>query len=226
MEGLSRILTEMGNVLTPQVSGIMGMITVVIMMTVLVFNHYSWRRAFILSAISILGIAGWYVLKLFILGSRADVGISLTETAITFLLVSFVVVGYIVAGIISSLLPLPVVTLRLMLRNGLIFVAHTIKRLRGLISELLSNLSDTLFKLSETLYKGESPETFLTRLAESIPDGYSRDPDRIIERDIHPLVLEIVNNEKTNTDARTAASDTGVYSGAAPDKPPAEEFSI
>lgn len=226
MEWLSRILTEMSNIMTPQVSGLMGLITVVIMMMVLVFNHYSWRRAFILSAISLLGIAGWYAIKLFVLGSRADVGISLTETAITFMLVIFVVIGYIVAGIISSLLPLPIVKIRLMVRGCLIFVARLIKRLRELVSKLLSSFSDALFKLSETLYKGESPEVFFTKIAESIPDGYSRDPDRIIELEIHPLILEIVNNEKTNNSGGPANPDSGMYFGAAGAKPGPEEFSV
>lgn len=211
MERAQEILNEMYRILTPSVSGMMGLVTVIIMLTVLIFNHYSWRRAFVLSTISLLGIAGWYIVKLSVLGPVANRGISLTETAITFLLVLFVIVGYVAAGVISSLQPLPIIKLRLLLRRGILSLANGVGVLRVWFSEQSDNFSETLHRLSDTLYKAKSLETLLVRFAEKIPEKYERDPDRVIEQDIHPLIMELVNDKKDKSFAMPADLPDGLY---------------
>lgn len=119
-------------------SVIMGGTAILVAGTALLFNHYDWKRARILSMMTLLGLVGMHILGRVVFGQELNNGMGLKSTAMSFLIGLFLIVGYYLAGWISSLRPNPVVQLKMNVAKRLSMLAlfletsamesHTVKK--------------------------------------------------------------------------------------------------
>lgn len=93
----------------------MGALSILIASVALAFNHYNWKRAHILTAMTTVYTVGWYIIKLLLMESEAVRGLSFTNTVYTILLSVFLVAGFYLAGFISSLKENPILKFKLYL---------------------------------------------------------------------------------------------------------------
>lgn len=94
-------------------SVLMGGTTILVAGVAVLFNHYDWKRARILSLMTFIGLIGMHIVARVIFGSEVNSGMGLKTTAMTFLMGIFLIFGYYLAGWISSLRPNPIVKMKL-----------------------------------------------------------------------------------------------------------------
>jgi hypothetical protein len=122
---LEAVTDQMFSILLDSIwnSMLMGGTTVLVAGVALLFNHYDWKRARILSTMTLIGLIGMHTLARVIFGSEVNSGMGLKSTAMTFLMGIFLIFGYYLAGWISSLRPNPVIKLKMNTAKRLILIA-------------------------------------------------------------------------------------------------------
>lgn len=86
----------------PWYSVLMGALAFLVALVALAFNHYDWKRANVLTGMTVVYTLGWCVIKSLLMESEAMRGLSFTNTVYTLLLSAFLVAGFYLAGFISA----------------------------------------------------------------------------------------------------------------------------
>lgn len=94
--------------LTPVNSMAMGFIGAISAAAALILNHYSWRRASILTILAFIFMSGWLFMGMLIMKNKIYDPEAIRLMVMTFILIAFIIAGYWMAGIINYFHPNPV----------------------------------------------------------------------------------------------------------------------
>lgn len=156
------IVVDIGQILTMSAwnSIAMGAVTFVLASVALFFNHYNWKRVRVLCSMTILGLVGWVILKILILG-RAGFEEDTLTTAFSITLSLFICVGFVLAGLISDITPNPVTRIKV----------HVVELLRKLATRIEATIVDIaeIRQIRENKIAETVVETIASTMAKTNP---------------------------------------------------------